>query len=141
MEVLLNNYNFTLETLSEAAEKILSLSGDNRIFLFEAPMGSGKTTLIKELCKSLGSKDNFSSPTYSIINEYTSPKGKILHMDLYRIKDLEELLDLGFDEQVDSASYVFIEWPGLAASYLQDNFVQISVKTEGNIRYLHATQF
>lgn len=131
---------YTLDTLPIIARELLAYAGDTKSFLFYAPMGAGKTTLIKELCRQLGSEDNFSSPTFSIINEYTYPKGKIYHFDLYRLTDTSELLDLGFEDYQDSGEYVFIEWPELAADLYHENFVQISVKTAGKIRYLHAVK-
>jgi tRNA threonylcarbamoyladenosine biosynthesis protein TsaE len=131
---------YTLETLPYIARELLAYAGDTKTFLFYAPMGAGKTTLIKELCRSLGSSDNFSSPTFSIVNEYIYPKGKIYHFDLYRLNNLDELLDLGFEDYLDSGQYIFIEWPELAADLCHENFVHISVKTEGNIRYLHAVK-
>jgi tRNA threonylcarbamoyladenosine biosynthesis protein TsaE len=132
---------YSLETLPVIARELLAYAGDTRLFLFYAPMGAGKTTIIKELCKALGSKDNFSSPTFSIINEYVFPGGKIFHFDLYRLKNLDELLDLGFEDYLASNPYVFIEWPELAEEIIGEHFVKISVKTEGNIRYLHAVKF
>ncbi|MGZ4089746.1 MAG: tRNA (adenosine(37)-N6)-threonylcarbamoyltransferase complex ATPase subunit type 1 TsaE [Bacteroidia bacterium] len=132
---------YSLETIPVIAREILAFAGDTKVILFNGQMGAGKTTLIKELCKSLGSVDNFSSPTFSLVNEYNSPSRKIFHLDLYRLKDLDELLDLGFEDIVQPGNYVFIEWPELAEAYLVNDFVKISIKTDGNIRYLHAAKF
>lgn len=140
MVELLSDYKFTLDTIGQAALKVISLSEHSKIFLFNAQMGAGKTTLIKEICKALGSTDNFSSPTFSIVNEYNYPKGKIFHFDLYRIKSINELLDLGFDEYVYSGNYCFMEWPDLAKKFLKDDFVEIKIITKENIRYLSATK-
>lgn len=140
MAELLKDYEFTLDTIHQAAAKVISLNEHSKIFLLEAQMGAGKTTLIKEICKTLGSRDNFSSPTFSIVNEYTYPGGKIFHFDLYRIKNIEELMDLGFDEYVYSGNYCFIEWPELAENFLKVGLVKIKIRTHENIRYLSATK-
>src|SRR5688500_11060053 len=97
---------FKLNDLKQVAKTLLEKSG-SKIFLFEGEMGSGKTTLIKEMCKQLGSHDHFSSPTYSIVNEYAFPGGRIFHFDLYRVSRVEELLDLGIEEYLDSGQYCF----------------------------------
>jgi len=126
------------EELPEIAEKLLRFAGDYKVFLFYAQMGAGKTTLIKHLCKQLGSNDNFSSPTFSIVNEYNSPIGKLYHFDLYRIKHLEELYDLGIEEYLDSGAYCFVEWPELLEQVLKEAFLKVSITTKGNSRYFHA---
>lgn len=124
--------------LPEACEKLIEFAGDIKVFTFDAEMGAGKTTLIKELCKSLGSKDNFSSPTYSIVNEYQFPKGKIYHFDFYRVVDAEELFDLGLEEYIESGNYCFIEWPDLAETFLPISYLSIIINHNQNNRYLSA---
>lgn len=122
----------------EAARELIDFAGNERIFTFDAPMGSGKTTFIKSLCRQLSVIDTMSSPTYSIVNEYyTSLNLKLFHFDLYRLKSPEELFELGFEEYISSGNYVFIEWPELAADYLS-SFVKIIIETEGIKRYLTA---
>lgn len=129
------------EDLPAAATTILDFAGNTRVFMFYAPMGAGKTSLIKELCATLGSKDSFSSPTYSIINEYHSPSGKLFHLDLYRIKSQEELFDLGMEEILGGDLYCFIEWPELAESMIDVNYLKIDIEVKDNIRYLRAFHF
>lgn len=97
-------------------------------------MGAGKTTLIKELCKQLGSEDNFSSPTYSIVNEYTSPHGKLYHMDCYRLKSAEEALNIGIEDYLNGENYCFVEWPELIEQFLPADVIKISIRTTENIR-------
>ena len=129
----------TIKSQSELqglAKKILESFGDQKIILLDAPMGAGKTTLIKELCSGLGSADNFSSPTYSIVNEYQYPGGKIFHFDLYRLKDLNELYDIGIEEYLDSGHYCFIEWPELIENMININYNKIEIEVKENIRYL-----
>lgn len=124
--------------LPAVAKALLDFAAPHRIFLFDAPMGAGKTTLIKELCRQLGSTDAFSSPTYSIVNEYSSPNGKLFHFDLYRIKDQEELLDLGVEDYLDGKHYCFLEWPELAENFLDKNYVKVLIHVNENIRYIRA---
>ncbi len=127
-----------LSGLPEVARALLNFAGPERIFLFDAAMGAGKTTLIKEMCRQLGCTDALSSPTYSIVNEYNSPTGKIYHFDLYRLKDQEELLDLGIEDYLDGKHYCFLEWPELAENFLAGNYVKILIHVNENIRYIRA---
>ena len=87
-------------------------SAKNKTLLFYGQMGVGKTTLIKELCKSLGVLDNISSPTFSLVNEYQTAKNdKVYHFDFYRIEDEEEAYDIGIEDYFDSKNWCFVEWP------------------------------
>jgi len=123
------------------AQKLLDFAGKERVFLFDAPMGSGKTTFIKSLCTLLGVSDTMSSPTYSIVNEYRTVSGaKVYHFDLYRIKNQEELFEIGFSDYVNSGDYLFIEWPELALDFL-DSYLRIIINIENNNRYLSAQIF
>ncbi|EJL73022.1 tRNA (adenosine(37)-N6)-threonylcarbamoyltransferase complex ATPase subunit type 1 TsaE [Chryseobacterium populi] len=83
----------------------------HHIFLLKGNLGAGKTTFTQFLLKNLGSSDEVSSPTYSIINEYNTPKGKVYHFDLYRLKNIEEVYDIGIEEYLDNAFLCIIEWP------------------------------
>lgn len=122
----------------EAAKQLINFANQQRIFLFDAPMGAGKTTFIKSLCQVLKVTDNMSSPTYSIINEYhTNTNLKLYHFDLYRLKSSEELFEIGFEDYVESGNYLFIEWPELAMPFL-DSYLRIIINTENNNRYLCA---
>jgi len=124
--------------LPELCSKLFAFAKDIKVFAFEAPMGAGKTTLIKQLCKTLGSSDSFSSPTYSIMNEYGSPKNKIYHFDFYRIKSVGEIIDIGFEDYVYCDNYCFIEWPGLALPLLPKPYLSIIISHNQNNRYLSA---
>jgi tRNA threonylcarbamoyladenosine biosynthesis protein TsaE len=129
-----------LDVLPSVAKELLQTFKDQRLFLFDAQMGAGKTTVIKELCKQLGSTDNFSSPTYSIVNEYEIPGGHIFHFDLYRLRNKEELFDIGFEDYLKKNTYCFIEWPHLAKDLLMwGPHVKVNIEMMGNERFLLAT--
>lgn len=134
--------NITVHDQSELpglAEPILRLFNNPRIILLYAPMGAGKTTLIKEFCRSLGSTDDFSSPTFSIVNEYQYPNGKIFHFDLYRLKNEEELMDLGIEEYLNSGNYCIFEWPEMVENMIYISYKKIEIEVDKNIRYLRIT--
>jgi tRNA threonylcarbamoyladenosine biosynthesis protein TsaE len=134
LEIDITNEN----SLPEASKKILEFAKTISVFTFDAPMGAGKTTFIKELCKTLGSQSSFSSPTFSIVNEYSSPIKKIYHFDLYRLRKVEELYDIGFEEYLDGGNYCFIDWPQLALDLLSKPYLSIIIKVHQNNRYLSA---
>jgi tRNA threonylcarbamoyladenosine biosynthesis protein TsaE len=118
---------YEIENIAIAAEAIISQSGGAKVFLFHGEMGAGKTTLIKALCKALGVADNISSPTFSIVNEYLIPKGKIYHFDFYRLKNQAEAMDMGCEEYFYSGEYCFIEWPEKIPDLLPDSYLDISI--------------
>ena len=123
MEILINN----IAELPDAAKQLLKFSSGEKIFLFEGDMGAGKTTLIKALCAELAVKDMTSSPTYSIVNEYIYPNGKVFHFDFYRIKSEIEAYDLGFEEYLYSKQYCFIEWPEKIKGLWPENYIQVVI--------------
>ena len=124
----------SLSDLPGIAKQIISYAADARIFLFYGDMGAGKTTLIKALCNELGSTDEITSPTFSIVNEYAGPN-KIYHFDFYRLKNQSEALDIGCEEYFYSGSYCFIEWPEKIPDLLPDNYVRINIEAlEDNSR-------
>ena len=91
----------------------------HNILLLKGNLGAGKTTFTKFLLKNLGSEDEVSSPTYAIVNEYHTPKGKVFHFDLYRMKNITEIYDIGMDEYLDNAQLCIIEWPEIYEEELQ----------------------
>ncbi len=127
-----------LEELPAAASKFIDAFNGKKIFLFDAQMGAGKTTFIKELCHSLGVMDNMSSPTYSIVNEYTGAIDIIYHFDLYRVKSLNECLDIGMEEYLYSGNYCFIEWPEIANSLYPEDAVKVTIRIENEKRIIEA---
>ena len=135
MKVLEASYD-DINALPALAERILALAAGRKVFAFYAPMGAGKTTLIKELCRLLGTTDNLSSPTYSIVNEYEI-KGKaekIYHIDLYRLQDMTEALAVGIDDCMDGTHYCFIEWPDVITPLLPVQALKINIDVDGNTR-------
>jgi tRNA threonylcarbamoyladenosine biosynthesis protein TsaE len=101
---------FSLDQIQEVAQQILA-QNPNKILLFNGEMGAGKTTLIKQLCKSLGIEDATSSPTFSLVNEYqTNDNQTVYHFDFYRLNHETEALDMGVDDYLYSGNWCFIEW-------------------------------
>jgi len=123
----------SLEMLDQAAEEFVRLTKKHSKFAFYGPMGSGKTTFIKAICKVLGAKEIVTSPTFAIVNEYTSPcDDKFYHFDFYRIVSIEEIYDIGYEELFYSDSYCFIEWPEKAEMLLPSEVVRVYMTDTGN---------
>ena len=124
-----------LNDLDRAAEQFLEETQGQNILAFFAPMGAGKTTFTTALCRRLGVReDAISSPTFAIVNEYRSGSGEpIYHFDFYRITRLEEALDIGFYDYIDSGCLCLMEWPENVAELLPEDtlHVDIAVKEDG----------
>ncbi len=118
-----------LDDLRDAARQFIAHMGDTRVFAFYGKMGAGKTTFIKALCEELGVDEVITSPTFAIINEYTrQPQGDpIYHFDFYRIKKLEEVYDMGYEDYFYSGSICLIEWPELIEEILPDDARRVSI--------------
>ena len=118
-----------LEHIREAARQFISHIGDRRVFAFYGNMGAGQTTFIKAVCEELGVTDVVTSPTFAIVNEYTAADGgSIFHFDFYRIKKLEEVYDMGYEDYFYSDALCFIEWPELIDEVLPDDAVKVTIK-------------
>jgi tRNA threonylcarbamoyladenosine biosynthesis protein TsaE len=126
------SFLYTLDQIDQAAAQIIRYAGDVKIWLFTGDMGSGKTTFIKSICHTLGAQGDFSSPTYSLANEYllSNGNGKIFHLDLYRLRSIEEALDIGIEDYLFDGSYCLIEWPQLIMPLLKnDAFMTVNITT------------
>lgn len=122
---------YSIEELDKVAEQLLNYA-TSKTLLFNGDVGAGKTTLIKTLVKRLGSNDNVSSPTFSLVNEYEGENSTIYHFDLYRVKDEEELYNIGIETYLDNSSWVFIEWPELITPFLGENYNIVDINTVNN---------
>jgi len=124
---------FVEQDIPKVAKKIVQHL-KHPVCMLKGEMGTGKTTLIKAICKEMGVAQNMSSPTYPIVNEYLTNKQNIIyHFDLYRIKVMEELLDIGFEEYIDSGNFCFIEWPNIALPLLPKDYhiIQLTLSENG----------
>ncbi len=120
----------TLDDLGQAAKAFLEGIGDNRLVAFYAPMGAGKTTFTTAVCKQLGvQEDAVSSPTFAIVNEYRTGTGEPLyHFDFYRIERLEEALDIGLYDYLDSGSLCLMEWPENIEDLLPEETLKVHIR-------------
>jgi len=129
MEVIIKHK----KDIPSAARKVLKEYCNIRIFTFRGPMGAGKTTIIKEICKLLGATDITSSPTFTIVNEYRREGADpLFHIDLYRIRNTEEAYDIGIEEYLSGEFYCFIEWPDLIEEILPEGTIHISITVGDN---------
>jgi tRNA threonylcarbamoyladenosine biosynthesis protein TsaE len=119
-----------LQDLDRAAGEFLEEIGDNKIIALYAPMGAGKTTFTTALCKRLGVvEDAVSSPTFAIVNEYRTASGeRMYHFDFYRITKLQEAVDIGFFDYIDSGDLCIMEWPENIEDILPEETLRVSIK-------------
>ncbi len=119
--------------LHAVARKIIKTFREERIFAFYGAIGSGKTTIIKAICKVLGAVDIVSSPSFTLVNEYKTVKGESLyHIDFYRIRKTEEVFDFGIEEYLSAGNYCFMEWPELVEGILPDRMIRIKISVGEN---------
>lgn len=133
MEIRIDN----LENIRAAAKEFVAAIGTNTVFAFYGKMGAGKTTFIKAICEELGVEDVITSPTFAIVNEYRSDSSGelIYHFDFYRIKKLEEVYDMGFEDYFYSGALCFIEWPELIEELLPSDAVKVTIEEkDGGMR-------
>ena len=127
MEISINS----LDEIGKAAQEFVAAMGDKTVFAFYGKMGAGKTTFIKAVCEELGVEDVINSPTFAIVNEYVDGKGDpIYHFDFYRIKNQQEVLDIGYEDYVYSGNVCFMEWPELIENLLPDDAVKVTIEEE-----------
>ena len=123
------NKSFKIADINSIAKEILQ-TVDSKVLLFFGELGVGKTTLIGEILKELGCSSSVSSPTFSIVNEYKIKEGLVYHFDFFRIKNEEEVYDIGFEDYLDSDNWIFIEWPEKIESLLPDDVNEINLEKE-----------
>ena len=110
------------------ADKLINSNPDSRVFAFYGKIGAGKTTFIKVICKQLGAVDIVQSPSFVLINEYKTGKDESLfHFDFYRIRKLDEIYDIGYEDYIYSGSYCFIEWPEMMEKLLPEDVIKVNI--------------
>ena len=120
-----------LDELNTIAHRLLAEGRHQSVWLFEGDMGAGKTTLIKALCRAVGVVSTVQSPTFSIVNEYTTHEGhSVYHFDCYRLRNEAEALDIGVEEYFDSGNYCFIEWPERITSLWPATYYQVHLSAD-----------
>ena len=130
MEIRINS----LAEINEAAKTFIENMGDSKVFAFYGKMGAGKTTFIKAICEELGVEDVITSPTFAIVNEYQSSTtgDSIFHFDFYRIKKLEEVYDMGYEDYFYGGSLCFLEWPVLIDELLPEDAKKVTIEETEN---------
>ena len=123
----------SIEELPVIASALLEKHGNKRVFLLRGAMGAGKTTFMQAVVKQLQSEDTVSSPTFAIVNQYEINRNNyIYHFDFYRIKNLKEAIDIGFEEYLYSGDYCFIEWAENVEELLDDDVVNVFISVDEN---------
>lgn len=126
---------FTLEEIDKAAKHFIPLLSNSKIVVFNGEMGTGKTAFIHAMCRQMGVRDKMSSPTYAIINQYKTINGiTINHIDLYRLKDLEEAIQAGIEDAVNSGDFCFIEWPEKIMVVLPLHIINVFIEIAGDTK-------
>lgn len=133
MEILINE----LEELDLVAQELLAFAGERRKFAFYGEIGAGKTTLIQAICKQLGVREGVVSPTFALVNEYTFQDKNgatqlMYHLDLYRLKNVQEALDIGIEDMLYDEYYCFMEWPELIEDLLPEDALRIKMEALKN---------
>lgn len=128
--------------LKSVAEQLLNFANGEKFFVFEGEMAAGKTTLIKAFCEVLGVDDVVSSPTFSIVNEYEGP---IYHFDFYRLKNIQEAYDIGYEDYFYSGEYCLVEWPTKVEELLPEKYIKVEIEitgeTERMFKFFSVTSF
>ena len=121
----------SLDGIADAARQFVDAMGENKVFAMFGPMGVGKTTFVKAVCEILGVEATITSPTFAIVNEYRTNTGdQIFHFDFYRIRKVEEVYDMGYEDYVYSGAVCFLEWPELIEELLPEDAVRVTLSEE-----------
>ena len=123
--------SFNLSELDSVAKNLID-SLSTKIIRIDGIMGSGKTTLISSACKYLNIQDKISSPTFSIVNTYSSPKGPVYHFDFYRLNNSNEVFDFGLEEYLDSGHFCFLEWAEKITYHLPEDYDHFNLEVISN---------
>ena len=130
MEIIIHD----IEALDKAVDALFHFSKNKKKWLFYGEIGAGKTTFIQRICHRLGVNENVVSPTFSLVNEYsyldniTQKEGHVHHLDLYRLKDTQEAVNIGIDDMLHDQAYCFIEWAEIIEPILPDEVVKITIE-------------
>ncbi|MBX2877096.1 MAG: tRNA (adenosine(37)-N6)-threonylcarbamoyltransferase complex ATPase subunit type 1 TsaE [Saprospiraceae bacterium] len=118
-----------INELEDSARKLLMQAGERKVMAFSGEIGAGKTSLIQRLCQQLGVEEKVTSPTFALANVYASSSGEeVFHLDLYRLKDTQEALDMGIEEYLYGDRYCFIEWPAVIEELLPADTLYIRIE-------------
>lgn len=130
MKIIIND----VDRIHEAARRFVDHMDNRKVFAFYGTMGAGKTTFIKAVCETLGVEDVITSPTFAIVNEYRTKATQqpIYHFDFYRIKKLEEVYDMGYEDYFYSGALCFLEWPELVDDILPADAVKVSIAEQAD---------
>ena len=129
IEIRINSLADIQNAAKQFVDNVLGRQGNSaKVYALYGKMGSGKTTFIKAICEALGVDDVITSPTFAIVNEYTAQGSPIYHFDFYRIKKLEEVYDMGFEDYFYSGELCLIEWPELIEEVLPSDAVKVSIQ-------------
>ena len=130
MEIRIDN----IGNIRQAARQFIDHMGTGKVFAFYGKMGAGKTTFIKAVCEELGVEDVITSPTFAIVNEYTSSTTgeSVFHFDFYRIKKIDEVYDMGYEDYFYGGNLCFLEWPELIESLLPEDVTKVHITTEAD---------
>lgn len=131
----------SITELGFVAQQLLAFAKGYRFFIFEGEMAAGKTTFIKAFCETLGVSEVVSSPTFSIVNEYESAENLIYHFDFYRLKNLQEAYDIGYEDYFYSDAICLVEWPTKVEELLPESYVKVEIIITGeNSRQFNFTK-
>lgn len=139
IKILKKLVSHSVADLPNIAKHLITAIGGSKVLLFKGEMGVGKTTLIKSICAELEIADDITSPTFSLVNEYSSPAGPVYHFDLYRLKNVEELYDIGYEEYLYSGYLCLVEWPEMAMELMPAQHTLVEVRLDGTDRIFSIT--